>query len=290
MSRITASPSAASSATSSDGDERAMSAARTERGGREGVRADRIPRSSTRHLTRQAVSVSSSCQVPVGTRPATTSSAARSRITSPMRARCGTSSAAPPGSRAISRNPRVDSSSVRVSGRRVARRRRARSSVVSTSKRAHAAEPRSRDAKPASSRARGAALSASQPSSARSAPSRSPATTNASALKRLLATTSPAIGERRSSRSSSARSARLAPPAYPIASMRPSAPCSASRAAAVNHRPQWNGPAPDRPRAAAGRPPLRAGRGGATGRRRGGAARRPRSRRGSRTAVPAPAS
>ena len=93
-----------------------MTAARIDRGWLSGSRAERMPRSSTRQRTRHAVSVSSSCQVLSGTRPATTSSALRSRITSPIRSRCGTSSDRSPGSRAISRKPRNEPSSGRVPG------------------------------------------------------------------------------------------------------------------------------------------------------------------------------
>ncbi len=72
------------------GEERAISAARTDRG--RPPRAERIPRSSMKQRTRQAVSRSRYCQASVGTRPETTSSALRSRITAPISASFGTSS------------------------------------------------------------------------------------------------------------------------------------------------------------------------------------------------------
>ena len=128
-------------------------------------------------------------------------------------------------------------------GSRVARRSRARSCGVSTSKRDHGDAETSRMLKPAASRARGAPLSAPSPASAPSAATRSPATTNASALNRLLATTSPAVGERSASSVSSATRARAPAPTQPTASTRFPAASSAARAPAAYHLPQWNPPA-----------------------------------------------
>ncbi len=111
--------------------------------------------------------------------------------TAPIRSSSGTSRARPPGPVAFSRKAATTPSSTRVPASRVASRSRARSSGVSTSKRDQRSADRSRDTKPAASRQRTAALSVAQPARAFRAPSTSPATTNASALKRLLATTSP---------------------------------------------------------------------------------------------------
>ena len=114
VSSTTASPSRASSATSSAGDERSMSAARIDRGACPGRArsACRAPRPGRGRGTRSRSRASATSLA--GTRPATTSSAVRSRITSPISSRCGTSSGRSPGRRAISRKPRTEPSSARV--------------------------------------------------------------------------------------------------------------------------------------------------------------------------------
>ncbi len=216
VSRMTASPRAASSATREAAPRSSIQRARKDRGRRS--RAARMPRSSTKARTRQAVSVSRWRSSPAGIRPARTSCPVRSRITSPSASTCGTTRPRSPGRRAISRKPARACPGRGWPGRRVARRRRARSSGVSTSKRVHGCPARSRTRKPPLSRQRAAVLSVGQASRRSSARGRSgpirgvpsgawvgaaAATTKASALKRLLATTSPGMGDRSSSMASS---------------------------------------------------------------------------------------